>query len=349
MLSSPYYENEEMHAKNLSDVSNSGYIEDIEFFLADDIVQGEEVPFYLLWKGNDPKEIVIDFEGFKGIIEMHNTGDSKTDVKDGRIVISGFHIPGYLGGLLSTEISDQPFVHATLNVKIISNGGETVSLTETRKLYTTRMELVNPPEEIFCDDSGVHQKIGVNLRGVTTVFLGIEEMEGNEAHIDVPPDIKEAMEKFFDSVVKGMENLRPRFPNHLETIDLIIDIPTGMPETEYIEMVEEKLKEAYRDKTFFEAVVTVLLTALSKEASFKDRILRPLIEYFESPIAERTFFLVPLLHVRIPREGCMMAIRILGKNVLWQNCSKPLEVKVKIKATDEILKPLKDIFTIGRV
>jgi hypothetical protein len=111
----------------------------------------------------------------------------------------------------------------------------------------------------------------------------------------------------------------------------------------------QKFTEAYSDKKFFEAVVTVLFTALSEETSFRDRVLRPLIEYFESPIAERTFILSPLLHIQIPREECMLAIRIFGKNILWQNCSKPLEVRVKIKATDGVLKPLKDIFTIRRV
>jgi hypothetical protein len=242
MLSNSYYENEEIHVKKMSNVSisNSSYMEDVEFFLADDIIQGEEVPFYLLWKGDDPKRIEIEFEGFKEIIELHNAVDTKIDVKNRGAVISGFHISGYLGGLLSSEISDQPLVHANLNVKIISNSGETLSLLETRKLYTTRMELVNPPEEIFCDDSEVSPQIGVNLRGVTTVFLGIEKMEGNEALIDVPPDVKKAMEKFFESVKIGMKNLRPRFPHHRETIDLILDIPKGMPERRYMEMVVEK-------------------------------------------------------------------------------------------------------------
>jgi hypothetical protein len=48
----------------------------IEFFLGDDIIQGELVPFYILWKDISPTEIEIQFEGFKDLVEIHNGIDS---------------------------------------------------------------------------------------------------------------------------------------------------------------------------------------------------------------------------------------------------------------------------------
>jgi hypothetical protein len=72
------------------------------------------------------------------------------------------------------------------------------------------------------------------------------------------------------------------------------------------------------------------------------------MEYFESNAAEGVFLENPFLHIRIPREGCIMAVKISGSNILGQDCTKPLEIRVKVRATDESLIPLKDIFSIRR-
>lgn len=346
MTSASYYE-EEMCLKGSF---NCSYMENVEFFLANDIIQGENVPFYLIWKGDTPKSIEIMYEGFKDLIEFHNAVESEIDEEDGKTVFREFHVPGYLGGVFSTDVTDHPSVHASLSVKIILKNGETLSLTEKRELHTTRIDLATLPREIFIDESGLHQKVGINLSGITTVVLGIEELEDNKAPIDIPDDIKEVIEKFSNAFIKGLEKLKAKFPNHSELIDSMLNISTESSITEYIEKIGENFKEAFsQDRAFLEATVTMLITALAGQTSFRDTILRPLIEYFESSAAEGVFLENPLLHIRIPREGCIMAVKILGSNILNHDCTKPLEIRVKVSATDECEIPLKDIFSIRRV
>jgi hypothetical protein len=325
-------------------------MEEIEFFLADDIIQGEEVPFYLLWNGDNPKSIEIAYEGFKDLIEPHNAVESEIERVDGKVVFRSFQVPGYLGGLLSTEVSDRPSVHASLNVKIIFKEGETLELTEKRRLCTTRMDLKALPDEIFCDESVVNQRIDLDLSGITTIILNIEELDDNEAIIDLPDDVKEAFEKFFESLMRGLENIKAQFPNQKDLIEVMLNIPTDHTITEYIREVDENLKEAFsQDKAFLEAIVTLVLTSLVGQTSFRDVVLRPLIEYFESSAAERVLLENPFLHIKIPKEGCIMAVKINGKNVLDQECTRPLDIRVKVRAADECLIPLKDIFNIRRV
>jgi len=324
----------------------------IEFFLADDIIQGEEVPFYLLWDGDDPKSIEIAYEGFKDLIEPHNAVESEIDKVDGKVVFRSFQVPGYLGGLLSTEVADEPSVRASLNVKLIFQEGETLELTEIRRLCTTRVDLATLPDEIFCDESEVNQRIDLDLKGVTTIFLNIKESDDNEAIIDLPDDVKEVFEKFFDSLVKGLEKTKPQFPDHSDLIEAMLNMPTDHSITDYIEEVrfKENLKEAFsQDRGFLEAIVTLIITSLVGQTSFRDTILRPLIEYFEASAAEGGFLENPLLHIKIPKEGCIMAVKIKGKNILEQDCTRPLDIRVKVRAADECLIPLKDIFNIRRV
>lgn len=331
----------------MGEISNFYNKENIEFFLGDDIIQGEFVPFYILWKDISPTEIEIQFEGFKDVIEIHNGIESTIQRERNKIVVGDFHVPGYLGGVLSTELSNRPTVNATLNINIKLENGEVISLKKDRTLYTTKIDLSNLPDTIFCSESKIEYPIEITLNGITTIFLEIETMEDNEVPIDIPSDVREAIDKFFESVTDGLEDLKQIFPEHQETIDLLLEIPKGMSELEYLEKIEEKLEESFKDEDFLEAVASVIIVALFGRTSIRDRILLPIIEYFESGVADKAY-LNPLLHIRVPKGESLMAIRIKGKNILREECSRPLDLKVRIKADNELLIPIKEILAIRR-
>jgi len=337
-----------MSTKDSNDTTIRDFSDSMEFFLAEDIIQGEEVPFYILWQGDNPREIKLELEGFGSINKLYNTIESETTVEGNRAVITGFHVPGYLGGVLSTNTTNQPIIYGSLAVKIVGNDGTTKSLKETRKLHTTQIT-IDIPEIIHYTNSGADHQIVIDLKGDTTVFLDIEDMEGNECYVDLPPDVKEAVEKFSESVDNGMSDLKEQFPDHIKTIERrLTTTKSSRSYTELIEKVEEVSEELLKDKDFYDAVTTVFLTALFEQVSIKDRILRPLTEYFEYSAAERAYFLNPLLHIRIPKEGGQMAVRVIGKNILQQECGIPLEIRVFIKAKEDVFKPVKDIFSIRR-
>ena len=243
----------------------------IEFFLGDDIIQGELVPFYILWKDISPIEIEIQFEGFKDLVEIHNGIDSTIQKEKNKIVVGGFHVSGYLGGVLSTELSSQPAVNATLNINIKLENGGVISLKEKRTLYTTKIDLSNLPDIIICSESKIEYPIEIILNGITTIFLEIDALEDNEVPIDMPPDVKEAIDKFFESVTNGLKDLKEMFPKHQETIDLLLKIPKGLSELEYLEKIAEKLEESFKDKDFLDAVASVIIVALFGRTSIREQ------------------------------------------------------------------------------
>ncbi len=335
--------------KRLS-LTNDTTTKDIEFFLAEDIIQGEKIPFYLLWNESDPKEIILEFEGFKSIIELHNAIESKIITEGNKTVISGFHVPGYIGGLLSTEITDQPITYGSLIVTIYEKNGEVKSLKEVRKLYATQLKLADSPEEINLDDLSAKNKINIELNGKPTVFLDIEGIEKNECDIDIPPDVEAIFEKFYESLKRGLNDLKEKFPEHLKIIKLFLEIPSSkMSITQYTEKYGEEIKESFKDQNFLDAISTIFITAFFEQVGIEERLLKPLNEYFESSAVDRAYFLNPLLQVRVPSSGCMMAIKIKGEDLLTQECGSPLEIRVYLKAKEETFKPLKDLFSIRRV
>jgi len=329
-------------------VCSNEHTEDIDFFLGEDIIQGENIPFYLLWKGADPKEITLELSGFKSIVELHNAIKSRTVVKEGKTVVSGFYVPGYLGGLLSTEITNIPINYGSLTLNILEKNGSIKSLNAIREMYTTRLDLKEFPEDISIGDSKVENKISIELKGNTTVFLGIEEMEKNECEIDIPSEVKAIFIKFYESIQKGVNELKEDFPEHQETLELFLVIPdTKVSVTQFIEKYGEKIKESFKDEIFLDAFSTIFITALFEQVGIEDRILKPLNEYFESNADDKAYFLNPLLQIRVPAGGCLMAIKIKANDLLKQE-SNEVEIKVPLKANEETYKPLKDLFLITR-
>jgi len=203
----------------------TNYSKITEFYLADDIIQGEEIPFYLLWKGEDPMKICFEFEGFKSIIELYNNISSKTIIEGNKIIISGFHVSGYVGGLLSTEIANKPFTSGSLTIKIVNKKGVIENLKEVRKFYSTSAKIKSLPNIIDLTNLEINNKIDIEFNGNTTVIISIEEMEENECNIDIPSNVKKAIEKMTKILQKELNRLKERFPDHIDAINIFLKEP----------------------------------------------------------------------------------------------------------------------------
>lgn len=86
----------------------------LEMYLGEDILQGEKVPFYLLWKGIPVENLRITYRGFKSLIRLYNV--KRYEKIDFGAVINrdSFKTAGYIGGVLSTTLSESPSQHAEL-------------------------------------------------------------------------------------------------------------------------------------------------------------------------------------------------------------------------------------------
>lgn len=329
----------------------TNYSKITEFYLADDIIQGEEIPFYLLWKGEDPMKICFEFEGFKSIIELYNNISSKTIIEGNKIIISGFHVSGYVGGLLSTEIANKPFTSGSLTIKIVNKKGVIENLKEVRKFYSTSAKIKSLPNIIDLTNLEINNKIDIEFNGNTTVIISIEEMEENECNIDIPSNVKKAIEKMTKILQKELNRLKERFPDHIDAINIFLKEPNEKTSlTKYIESVEENLKQSLEDEIFTDALVNVFLNAYFKQDIIRDFILRPIDEYFSEFSIDKVYFSNPLLYITVPQKQCLLAIRVVITNLLNQESSLPLEIKLPIKGDIKSSTiPLKDLFSLRRV
>ena len=86
------------------------------------------------------------------MILVADSGSTNTNwviIEGNKIIISGFHVSGYVGGLLSTEIANKPFTSGSLTIKIVNKKGVIENLKEVRKFYSTSVKIKSIPNIIF--------------------------------------------------------------------------------------------------------------------------------------------------------------------------------------------------------
>ena len=320
----------------------------MEFFLADDILQGEEVPFYLLWDGKNPKKIDLEISGFDSIKEFHNVAEY-TNVKN-RYTIKKFHINGYLGGLISTKITRKPLIVGRIRIRFIPEDGAISKFDESRNLYTTSVKMRDTPKSIQFASETPPEGFHLQLKGKTTVFFDIEELEGNECKIDLPQDLKELKEKVRIDIASGFKELEIRFPQHRDTLELILELENSKQSVESLtEDILEKIEKSFEDQEFAENVLMIIFTTVTKHIESRKSLINSLQEYFESYSSNKAYFTNPLLHIYVNKcESCRFAIRIHTFDLNKGECGKPIEIKTTVKSESDYQSPVKDLFTIER-
>ena len=320
----------------------------MEFFLADDILQGEDVPFFLLWDEKNPKEIFLEVSGFDSIKEFHNVAEFTNE--DNKYTIKKLHIDGYLGGLIATKITEKPVVVGKLQIHLIPQTGEIINFEESRNLYTTSVKMMDPPKIIDLIPDTIFDKFLLHLKGKTTIFFEIEELEGNECKIDLPPDLKELKEKVRAEIAKGFKELEIKFPQHRETLELILELENARRSVESLaDDLRNKIEKSFQDREFTENVLMIIFTTVTKHMESRKSLINSLQEYFESYSSNKAYFINPLLQVYMNKcESCQFAIRIHAFDLKNGECGKPIEIKTILKSDTDFQLPIKDLFTIER-
>lgn len=329
------------------------HFEIIDFFLSNDIIQGESIPFYLTWKGENPKKIILEYEGFQSLVELYNAKYSENIPEHNRVVISEFEIPNYLGGLLSTQISDIPIYIGSVSLKIFDADNNVVTLKETRKIYTTILKISYVPNELYLDGEDPTNKVCIELKGETTVFIEVEELNENQCPIDVPPDIKEMIFNVTKSINEGLSNLKEKYPKYIPALNLLLGIKEEkMSLMQYIEKFNDEIINSFEDDAFVEAVINVFLFTIFEQTSLKDRILGPWTEYLNCYSYNKAYFSNPMLILDVPENKSILAIKLVVRDLLEQECGEPLVVKVPVFQSAENCKlqiPLRNIFSFERI
>jgi hypothetical protein len=323
-----------------------------EFYLSEDILQGEKVPFYLLWKGSSIDKIGLQCQGFKSIVRLFNVKEYKKTDSGAIVRKEALKSPGYLGGVLSTvlatALTESPALPAQLVLNIERSNGASITLKEERILHSARAFLVNQPTAISVPIKKNQECIKINIEGAASVSIDISPSKGG-LELGFPQEVLTAVEAFALAAVEGMKMLSKEYPQHSELLSLLsMEDYENKSFTQFIHSIQSKLEKASKDKGFAEALAYVYISALIEQEKVKDSLLIPMLEYLESGATTKAFLNSPFLCAEVPKGGGTLKCTLRFYDLLRHNCSKPLKIRTRLVAAEDTLVPLKELIQFSR-
>jgi hypothetical protein len=351
--------------------------EGIEVYLSRDIIQGEEVPFYILWNRDDIQRIIISLDGFESVTEYHNVRDN-ISLEERTLELEDLKSPQYLGGVLKTNETDNPYRKANLRVVFELSSGETIEVNEERTLYTTHLRVVSPDlVEIPFNESPIE----IQMKGSTTIFIDVESASDSDIKITLPDEIKDIFDKIYQSLIAGLESLKDENPEHSSEIDLLISFISEediykLSEEEYFRKFDEIMQIFRSNKTLQEGFTFVYVNSILGQGSARHSLFRPLLEYFESNAAKKVFLESPFLSAKVPKGGGYLKAVIyyediiertnIMKEIIEESVSfrdflrklkdferttekKRICTEIIFESKDEVIIPIKNLINIRRI
>lgn len=347
---------------------------EIEVCLSRDIIQGEEVPFYILWKRNDIQRITLELNGFENITEYHNVEDDFSLEKH-TIELKDLKSSHYLGGVLRTDETENPYEKAALKVIFELSNGDNIEINEERTLYTTHLEIISPD---YIEVPFNEPPIEIQLKGSTTVFVNIESTSDSDIEIILPEEIRNAFDEMYQSLTKGINSLKNEYPEFSSEIDILIrfffeDETYRLSKQEYFRRFAE-IAEIFRsNRALLEGFGVVFINSVLMQGSARDLFFTPLLEYFESNAAKKVFLESPFLFAEIPKGGGYLRASVyyediieridMIKNIIEKPCSvrdfveklrsepqrKKLCLEVFLRSENETKIPIRDLISMRRI
>jgi len=348
--------------------------EKIEIYLSRDIIQGEEVPFYILWERDDIQQIILEINGFENITEYHNVKDDFS-LEKRTIKLEDLKSPHYLGGILKTNEKENPYTKASLGVIFELSNGNSIEINEERTLYTTHLEIISPD----CIEVPFNKPpIEIQLKGSTTVFVDIESSSDSDIEITLPEEIKNVFDEIYQSLVEGIQNLRNEYPEYSSEIDLLFrfffeDETYRLSKQEYYRRFTEIAEIFSSNKALLEGFGIIFINSILSSGSLRDLFFAPLLEYFESNAAKKVFLESPFLSVRVPKGGGHLKAVIyyediterasVIKDIIEKSCSikdfvekfqdeaekKRICLEVFLRSENEVVVPIRDLINMRRI
>ena len=317
--------------------------DDIELYLSKDIIQGEEVPFYIKWKNDEIISVDLKIKGFECINKIFNIKPEKDNKT--LIFIDDLLYPGYIGGLLDTSHSDNPYSEAVLSCTIKFKNRDVLELEEKRILYSTKISIKDIPSYIV---DIFDNPIIIELKGSTTVFINIESVENSDIILQIPEEILTVLEKVFVSLVESLSILKKEYPQYSDYIDIFIQPNEYMTENQLLEKINNEYGQIKYDNEFFEKFGMAVVTSFLSHTSLKDSFFRPMLEYFEANATKKAFLESPFLLLKIPQGGGLFKGYIYYENLLGEE-GEPIPFETFIKSEKEALIPIKKVIEFRRV
>ena len=315
----------------------------IDYHIGEDILKGEDVPFFILWEGRID-QLDLKITGFDGINEFHNVKNTPDMLNENSFVITDILTPGYFGCILRTPGPDSGPHEGTIECTLYDKDQEK-SISIKCPFFGVDFGNKHNLKGVIAKDR-VKTPIDISIRGKATICVEIDEPK--EKLFYFPEEIEHAIIKFINLFQEGLEGLRPQYPEKELFFNLVMPEEPPGSETEYMRLVQEEMDKHMDDENFKESIRAIMITSFAQSFSGLDRLLKPLLDYFSSRIGDKVFLFNPLQHIRLQPGLNKTKINIEIEDVLHQSCGSFNDIIVEIDCDKDYSLPLYSLINFTR-
>lgn len=248
----------------------------IEVYMPEYCVQGERIPFYLLWDKSKNLQITISLPDGLELKEAYNIDAKDIQIKNGEVIVHNFETGGYFGGVISSKLYEDPSTIKTVKFSLSNESDET---------YQKHIELFRPDVRISDNVSTIHVKLDKNNRpmsnsqiplmndGKGTGIIKIKILDESEIKEGTPEGFEGFRIKFLEDMNKGLTELQSKFLHYSELLEsfksVVLDpLPSDPKKLENVRDITQRLEEAFdNSEEFFLDFMHCAVTAYLKNIS----------------------------------------------------------------------------------
>ncbi|MEC4848979.1 MAG: hypothetical protein RI100_07315 [Nitrosarchaeum sp.] len=232
----------------------------MELYVPEYCVQGERVPFYMLWNEQvKPKISIILPEGID-LEEIYNVDSKDLEIKNNLYQINNFETDGYLGGVFGSKLYDNPstikkveFVITTENIK--------ESVTKQIELFRPDIKIDDSVDTVIIKNDKnnrpiVTGKIKISNLGKGTAIVRIKILENSEVKEGQPEGFEEFKIKFLQDLNKAFSDLKKKFSQYELLLESLIQVsqdplPEDKEKQNQVKDTIEQLEHAFDNNEDF--------------------------------------------------------------------------------------------------
>ena len=245
-------------------------LESVDIYVPDYCVQGDRIPFYVLWNNDVKIQILITLPDGLTLTEAYNIDSDSLKINGNAYIIDDFETNGYVGGVLSSKLGEQALITKKIMFEVKSD-------CNIPRNFERKIELFRP--DIKIDDSirtiniksdknnrpVVNEHIKISNRGRGTAIIRINILPNSEIKEGRPQGFEEFKLKFLEDLDTAFLEMKKKFPQYDKLLESLRDVaknplPSDTKLSVIVRKTTEDLESAFDNNEEFQTAFSRSIT-----------------------------------------------------------------------------------------
>ncbi|MEM3829601.1 MAG: hypothetical protein QXP36_10360 [Conexivisphaerales archaeon] len=302
--------------------------DNFEAFIPDFCLQGEILPFYILWKSGKLKDIIISYGPGLNPKSLNNVPPTEIKLDRGQIKISQTEVEGYLSGSFEAILDKTCFEKREfLNISVELES-ETKNISKEILLFRPDIKAYEVPKEIILKvrkDKKIVPSDTIKLanHGLGTAVIFLDKSEDTKAEVVLPPSWENMIKNLYDDMDSALQKVADKYPQFKELLPNYLSLLKApflskkslIPYRETINKLENLMNE---NEEFAKELVSSIFGAVVRNLSLT-RNLQEFVNYLMSIKPSRVLLTNPFTEMKIPKGVSAVGLNINITDLAWND------------------------------